>query len=154
MPWGAVLHPPSDMVDVIRDLRGILGPEFEPLQGWSSGTVQSEVRSERKLASQRWWEEHVATARRSALHSQGSLRDQARRHFQAMAHCGDWLQSPLGCGEDGEIGGPDLRLALRWWLGLPILSHQTVRQPCLSCGDSLDCLGDHLVTCTKSRMGQ
>ena len=51
-----------------------------------------------------------------------------------------------------ELNNDECRLALRFWLGAPLLPPQWQGAPFPLCGQALDILGDHVVCCARNQL--
>jgi hypothetical protein len=104
---------------------------------------------------QKWWAEQVGKQRILKLLDNASPRDQARLLEQAGG---------LGTCFMGVIPNTNLftlipsdtyRLALRWWLGMPILEHTPeTLVTCPGCLAPLDVFGDHLLCCPRNNFNR
>ena len=149
VPKVALSSPSPDLSLTIESLRGQLGPNFEPLAGWSADSKQLASASS-DHASQRWWAEQVATEQRSRLCHLGSARDQARLRSQEGPISNGWMSVLPSRALRTDIGDVEYRVLLRWWLGLPLLPLGRTLPGCPLCGEPVDAYGDHFVCCNKN----
>ena len=76
-------------------------------------------------------------------------RDKCRLALQGP-HTAAWLAEAPRAIEGTELDHSDFRLALQWWLGVPILPVEDVGERCAQCSGCLDAFGDHAVACLRN----
>ena len=93
-----------------------------------------------------WWNERRANHAYEQVLRSASARDCARLRCQADSEAGSWLQACPSSGLGLRLNPTEFMVLLRWWLGIPLVPADTSLS-CPSCGDSMDCFGDHLLCC-------
>ena len=140
---------PPDFDTVVRQMRLCLGSEFEPLKGWLSDPT-SVIRADAVHGQQHWWSDKWHTAQAKHLSSGLTARDQARVALQYSQRGAPWLAVNPSPAQGTALNNDECRLALRFWLGAPLIPAAWQGAPCPLCGQSLDILGDHLMSCSKN----
>ena len=138
-----VLCMPADWKVHVQQLSNTLGATFQPLATWSPLDEPQSIDGEHR--SQKWWSNHLHTARaRNLLHSL-PVRDACRFTLQRMPNTTAWMEVTPSTALGTKFTGCEYRLLLRWWVGLPLLTGAATDCPC--CGQTMDVYGDHLVSC-------
>ena len=101
-------------------------------------------------SQQKWWGDKWHKARARLLPTDLPARDQARVALQQAQRGAAWLSVNPSTSQGTELNNDEYRLALRFWLGVPLLSARWQGAACPQCGQSLDVLGDHVVCCSKN----
>ena len=142
---------PPDFLDVARRMQQCLGPEFAPLQGWIA-TPNSVLHAEEVHSRQHWWGDRWHKHCAKALPQGLPARDQARVALQQSQRGAAWLSLYPSSGQGTELNNDECRMALRFWLGAPLLPSRWQGAPCPLCGQALDTLGDHVVCCAQNHL--
>ena len=142
---------PPDFPLVVTTMLGCLGPEFSPLKGWNTAP-DTVCRAEETHGRQHWWGERWHKARAKSLPAGLPARDQARVVLQQSQRGAAWLSICPSAGQGTELNNDECRLALRFWLGAPLLPPQWQGAPCPLCGQAIDILGDHVVCCARNQL--
>jgi hypothetical protein len=140
-----------DFASAVRAMAFTLGPEFDPLKSW--GTDPSLVsKADMTHSQQRWWGDRWHKARAKQLPVGAPARDQARMALQLAQRGAAWLSINPSSGQGTELNNDECRLALRFWLGMPLVPAQWQGGACPLCSQTLDILGDHMVCCVKNQL--
>lgn len=134
----------------MTELRACLGSNFDPLSAWM-GTLSSLTTAGQDHRKQKWWSEAIGKRVMQDLLGRPSVsaRDQARLLEQANGLGSSFMSVPPNAALHTIIYPDDYRLALKWWLGLPLLElPQSAR--CPGCNQILDVFGDHLLCCRRN----
>jgi hypothetical protein len=126
-----------------------LGPEFDPLKGWLADPT-TVTRADGVHSQQKWWGDKWHKARAKTLPVDQTARDQARIALQQAQRGAAWLAVNPSASQGTELNNDECRLALRFWLGAPLLPARWQGAACPQCGQVLDVLGDHVVCCNKN----
>lgn len=140
---------PADTGPCLATLRSLLGEEVQPLKDWASDPARL-FRASSKEAAQQAWQERLAVTRRRTFLTVGTHRDLCRKALQTST-AGAWLSS-LPNATETEFEHCDYKVALQWWLGLPLIPPSETGNQCSQCGSCLDAWGDHAVTCRMNRL--
>ena len=135
---------PPDFDHVVQVMAHTLGPEFEPLKGWQADPM-AVYKAETVHSQQRWWGERWHKVRAKTLPVGLTARDQARVSLQQAQRGAAWLSVNPSVGQGTELNNDECRLALRFWLGAPLVPSLWQGASCHLCGQVLDVLGDHMV---------
>lgn len=133
---------------VITALQRSLGANVQPLKDWLADDGQIRHCSVREKSQQHWQDKLFVLAKQS-LCTSATVRDRCRLAMQS-GHSGAWLGCTPNRMEGTHMDHVDYKLALQWWLGLPILSPSDVGEKCPQCAMCMDAYGDHAVSCMKN----
>ena len=136
---------PADFTHHLQHTRSLLGPEVQPLKDWNNNPSSVRLASVRECQSQ-GWQQRISAQLYKTWKQKGSQRDNCRKALQTP-NSAAWLNATPSSYHGTRFGHNDYRLALQWWLGLPILHTMDVGSTCVKCGACLDAWGDHAVTC-------
>ena len=142
---------PPDFQCVVQAMPQTLGPEFDPLKGWVSEPMAVH-KAEAVHSQQRWWGERWHKSRAKQLPVGLTARDQVRVSLQQSQRGAAWLSVNPSAGQGTELNNDECRLALRFWLGAPLVPSLWQGASCPLCGQALDVLGDHMVCCSKNQL--
>ena len=146
-PATTVVLPP-DWATHLVDLQSKLGTSVEPVASWlRDGQVRNVEENHRQ---QKWWSLQLQKAQAKSIVQTAPLRDRCRLALQNMPHTTAWMNVVPNEGLGNKMAGPNYRLLLRWWLGMPLVEGSATECPC--CGEAMDVFGDHLVSCGKNQL--
>jgi hypothetical protein len=142
---------PPDFTRVVKTMAQTVGPEFDPLRDWLADS-SAVTHADAVHSQQHWWGERWHKARAKKLPEGLTARDQVRVTLQQAQRGAAWLSVNPSAGQGTELNNDECRLALRFWLGAPLLPTKWQGAPCPHCGQALDVLGDHMVCCSKNQL--
>ena len=103
-----------------------------------------------KLFLQSTWSAAIHDQLSSIVMTSATHRDRIRLSCQKTPHSGTWLSATPNEAMGMTLSNCDLRLLLRFRLGLPVYPSLVVGTPCPFCQRALDPHGDHMVSCQTS----
>ena len=143
-------HPttPPDFLSTCTSLLQWTGPQFEPLSSWiARPPIPSSIAAIHK--QQKWWTTLIQSRIRESVITSSTLRDRCRLALQKDPHAAAWLTTIPHKALPDLLTGPEFRIALKWWLGLP-LCDPTHITTCPACHSTCDVFGDHWLCCSSS----
>jgi hypothetical protein len=143
---------PPDAPQVLDALRATLGTHHDPISRWIADP-SAILSAPKNYATQRWWADQCAEARRRRLPGMGTARDAVRLEAQTGPLAGEWLRAPPSATLHTDLSDREFRSLCLWWLGLPICGAgmAILRCPLPGCKEDLDAFGDHLVCCKYNK---
>ena len=133
---------PPDLPFVIQRLAHYLGSEIEPVKSWLADPSQS-LAPASPHNQPRWWSDHIHSALKDSLLGHSSGRDVTRLASQSNGEGACWMTVVPSAARCTLISPAIYRLAVCWWLGLPVGSNLV----CPACHCAIDAEGDHLLCC-------
>jgi hypothetical protein len=149
VPKEALATPAPDLQATLTRLQAQVGPNMDPLAQWMDGTISLATATE-PHTTQKWWAEQVSEAQSRRHDAKGSVRDRTRLACQKGPVATGWLRALPNRALHTDIPDCEMRLLLRWWLGLAILPEGKTLPGCPLCNDALDPYGDHFVCCERN----
>ena len=135
---------------VMQELQGFLGPNFDPLTTWV-GNPELLATADLQHCRQQWWAERLGKKRMHSLLDAVSPRDQNRLLEQATGLGSCFMAVTPSVPLHTNIPSDTYRMALKWWLGVPIIEHDPQNPPtCPGCRASVDPHGDHFLCCPRN----
>ena len=123
------------------------GPVLDLLYWWEASTIPCSA-SNGVHGLQSWWADRIAQGTLQELSQMGTVRSPLRLQVQTSDDVSEGRPlSILSSQQPTAIPGCDLRLALRWWLGIPLVSVAGGFAACPASGAPLDVFGGHTVSC-------
>lgn len=144
-------HTPSDFVARLSDIEQQVGGDMEPIKAWKEAGKPTHV--EERHAKQSWWTGKVHEAMHRDLVASASERDQCRFKLQGMPHTTAWMAPAQNSGVGRRMEPSEYRIALKWWLGMRLVGGDA-GGPCPCCGESMDTMGDHMVSCKYNQLAR
>ena len=138
---------PSDLKTHVELLRAILGPEVQPLKEWALEHTKC-VHASARESTQQHWAEKLTLQRIKEWKDSGSQRDLCRKALQGPTTAA-WLSSLPSASPHTQFEHCDYKIAMQWWLGMPLVDPADVGNTCAQCGACQDAFGDHAVCCQK-----
>jgi len=138
----------TNNLPVVQELQSLLGHNFDPLPQW----VQKPERlhhADPTHRQQSWWSAALGKKAMTKLLDATSPRDQCRLLEQSTGIGHAFMAVPPVASLGHTIPTHKYRLALKWWLGLPILTEPGLPS-CPGCQAPLDQWGDHLLCCPRN----
>ena len=134
---------------VLADLAAQLGPNCDPITRWQ-GTHSALETASKEHQRQSWWAERLGARSMHVLLDSSTPRDQARLLEQAGGFGSCFMGIIPNRNLNSVIPTDTYRLALRWWLGCPLLEYDAQNPPlCPGCQVAVDPHGDHLLCCRR-----
>ena len=128
---------------------GVLKRSLDPISRWQGNHVVIGTESKQHMR-QNWWTERLGQRRMHLLLDTALPRDQARLLEQAGGLGSCFMGVAPNRNLDSVIPTDTYRLALRWWLGCPLLDYDSSSPPvCPGCPVKVDPHGDHLLCCRR-----
>jgi hypothetical protein len=143
---------PPDFVAILTDARAELGASVEPLSSWVANPLTAATASHRDSTQQKWadqlWQRQFRTWKTT-----GSHRELCRKALQTP-NTASWLSCSPNANDNTLFEHCDYKVALQWWMGVPIAPETEVGATCPLCGACQDAWGDHAVTCRNNGITQ
>jgi hypothetical protein len=99
---------------------------------------------------QKWWSEAIGGKAMERLLDHSTPRDQARLLEQANGVGASFMIVPPSEPLQTVFSPDTYRLALRWWLGVPLIEATEAVTLCPGCQAEVDRFGDHLLCCLRN----
>jgi hypothetical protein len=138
---------------VLADLGLHLGPNMDPLAGWTSNPAGMNTAA-KNYCSQRWWSTTLGTKLHHWLVDHASPRDQARLLEQRSGVGNSWMAALPSAGSGAIFSSEEYCLGLHWWLGVPLLAPSDEEALCPGCEAVVDPAGDHFLCCPRINFAQ
>jgi hypothetical protein len=142
---------PADFVARLSEVEARVGGDMEPIKAWkeSGKPTLQEVRH----SKQSWWTGKVHEAMHRDLLAIATERDQCRLKLQGMPHTTAWMMHVPNGGLGRRMEPSEYRIVLKWWLGMRLVGGDA-GGPCPCCGESMDTMGDHMVSCNHNHLAR
>ena len=137
------------MSPVLEELHATLGVNWDPVTTWR-GRPDHIVGATADHKRQKWWSEAMGRQVMTRLLDTSSPRDQARLLDQANGLGTSFMSVPPSEALKTIFHPDTYRLALRWWLGVPLLAADGSKVSCPGCQGDVDPYGDHLLCCPRN----
>ena len=132
----------------LQDLQNQLGANFDPITSWM-GQHNRLTNADPHHMRQKWWSSAIGKQQMTTLLDSVGARDQVRILEQTNSIGSSFMSVPPSPGLHTIIPADEYRLAVKWWLGLPLLE-EPHRSRCPGCHALVDPFGDHLLTCKRN----
>jgi hypothetical protein len=138
---------------LLSDLSTNLGVNFDPLPAWMGRHELLQTASP-AMWQQKWWSDALGKAASLRLLDAVSARDQARLLEQSSGVGTGWMTVIPSAPLHTIISSEEYSLALKWWLGVSLLSPDDDARICPGCGRLSDQFGDHLLCCIRNNFSK
>ena len=136
--------------DPLTEVAATMGPNFDPITRWQ-GNPGLLATADSTHRQQRWWSEQLGARRMHSLLDNSAPRDQARLLEQVGGLGSCFMGITPSRHLNSVIPTDTYRLALRWWLGCPLMHYDPASPPkCPGCLSDVDPHGDHLLCCIRN----
>jgi hypothetical protein len=106
----------------------------DPVAQWVADPHAMARTEEDDYLRQHWWASRMTEARKMAIMSRGTLRDQVRLVSQEGPVASAWLGAISTFPTSTVLRDNEFRSLIRWVLGLSLLSEGVSLPECLECG--------------------
>ena len=135
----------------LHELAQNLPANFDPIASWL-GQHNNILKASGEHLQQKWWSTALGRKRLESLLDNATLRDQARLLEQGNTIGYAFMSVPPSSKLFYTMPSDQYKLALKWWLGKPILLPPDPggQYLCPGCREIVDPHGDHLLCCRRN----